>query len=183
VVGFVAPPQDGRIARILDVACSIGQCTTALKQRFPQAEIWGLDVALPLVRYAHKRATDLGIDVHFVQALAEDTKFPDAHFDCVLSYILFHEVPSRLFAPILAEFFRVLRPGGMLTVVDAPNTTAWPPGNKLWLDFDATYNCEPYSPAFVASDFQGLAKQAGFRVVSSGPTPTFLACTVLEKPA
>ena len=28
-----------------------------------------------------------------------------------------------------------------------------PAGNRLWLRFDARYNCEPYSPAFVASGF------------------------------
>lgn len=182
VAGFVAPPADGRVARVLDVGCSIGQCTTALKQRFPQAEVTGLDVGLPMVRYAHRRALDLGIDVKFRQGLAEATGYPDGHFDAVLAYILFHEVPSRLFRPIIAEMFRVLRPGGTFTVVDAPNQQGFPPPNRLWLQFDAQYNCEPYSPAFVASDLQQLLRDAGFRVTASGPTPGFLAFTTAEKP-
>jgi 2-polyprenyl-3-methyl-5-hydroxy-6-metoxy-1,4-benzoquinol methylase len=183
VVDMVRVPDDGQVREVLDVACSIGQCTTALKQRFPQAQVTGLDVGLPLLRYANLRARDLDIDVQFVQALAEETGLPGGQFDVVLCYILFHEVPSRLFAPILAEMFRLLRPGGTLTIVDAPNAQEFPAGNRLWLQFDAQYNCEPYSPAFVASDLPGLMRGAGFEVTSQGPTPTFLWCTTARRPA
>jgi SAM-dependent methyltransferase len=183
VVDMVRAPDDGQVRQVLDVGCSIGQCTTALKQRFPQAQVTGLDVGLPLLRYANLRAQEHGIEVQFVQALAEDTGLPDGQFDVVLCYILFHEVPSRLFAPILAEAYRLLRPGGTLTIVDAPNAQEFPAGNRLWLQFDAEYNCEPYSPAFVASDLAGLLRGAGFEVTSQGPTPTFLWCTTARRPA
>lgn len=181
VVEMVAAPEDGTVHRVLDLGCSIGQCTTALKQRFTQAEVCGLDVGLPLLRYAHKRATDLGIDVHFQQGLAEDTRLPSGQYDVILAYILFHEVPERLFTQILGEVHRLLRLGGRFTVIDAPNNRNLPAANKLWLKFDALYNCEPYSPAFVASDFAQLMTDAGLRVTHSGPTPTFLHCTTAVK--
>jgi SAM-dependent methyltransferase len=177
VADLVATPAAGGVARVLDLGCSIGQCTTALKKRFPAAEVTGLDVGLPMVRYAHKRAIDLGIDVHFRQGLAEDTGLPAGQYDVILAYILFHEVPERLFRQILAEVYRLLRPGGCFTVVDAPNSRNLPAANCLWLKFDAHYNCEPYSPAFVASDFRALIGEAGMRVTHQGPTPTFLHCT------
>jgi ubiquinone/menaquinone biosynthesis C-methylase UbiE len=181
VVESVLAPADGKVTRVLDLGCSIGQCTTALKDRFPTAEVTGLDVGLPMVRYAHKRATDLGVEVHFRQGLAEDTRLPAGQYDVILAYILFHEVPERLFKPILAEVHRLLRPGGCFTVVDAPNNRNLPAANRLWLKFDAHYNCEPYSPAFVASDFTSLLGEAGFRIDSAGPTPTFLHCTTAVK--
>ena len=183
VVDMVRLPADGQVRRALDVACSIGQCTTALKQRLPEAEVWGLDVSAPLLRYAHKRAVDLDIDVHFVQALAEDTGLGGGEFDTVLVYILFHEVPEQLFAPILAELFRLLRPGGTLTIVDAPPGHDLPVGNRLWLEFDSRYNCEPYSLAFVACDLPALLHEAGFDRIESGPTPTYLHCTTAIRPA
>ena len=183
VVDDVITPADGQVARVLDIGCSIGQCTTALKQRFPKAEVWGLDVALPLVRYAHQRAVDLDIDVHFQQGLAEDLPYEDGAFDVVLAYILFHEVPERLFRPILKQMYRVLRPGGALTVVDAPNDRHLPLPNRLWLRFDAIYNGEPYSPAFVASDLPALLKSAGFIDIEVSPTPTFLSRTIARKPS
>lgn len=181
VVDLVAAPEDGQVKRVLDLGCSIGQCTTALKQRFSAAEVCGLDVGLPLLRYGHKRATDLGIDVHFRHGLAEDTRLPSGQYDVILAYILFHEVPERLFSQILAEVHRLLRPGGCFTVIDAPNDRNLPAANRLWLKFDALYNCEPYSPAFVASDFRQLMTDAGLRVTHAGPTPTFLHRTTAVK--
>lgn len=182
VSDMVRVPSDGIVHRVLDTGCSIGQATTALKQRFANTEVWGLDVALPLVRYAHKRAIDMGIDVHFMQGLAEATGFPDGHFDAVLAHILFHEVPEPLFDAIIAEVKRLLRPGGTFTIVDAPNNTQLPVGNRLWQQFDARYNCEPYALAFVATDLRAMLERHGFRSIEAGPTPTFLWCTQAEKP-
>lgn len=183
VVDQVKVPGDGQVLRILDLGCSIGQCSTALKIRFPESEVTGLDVALPLLRYAHKRAVDQNIEVYFRQGLAESTHLPSGHYDVILAYILFHEVPERLFAPILKEVHRLLRKGGTFTVIDAPNNRNLDAPNKLWLDFDALHNCEPYSPAFVASDFPALLAENGLRVTSVSPTPTFLSCTTAEKDA
>lgn len=183
VVDTLAAPADGKIAKVLDVGCSIGQCTTLLKQAHPDAEIWGLDVGLPLLRYGHKRAVELDVDVHFKLGLAEALPFADGEFDCVLAYILFHEVPERLFQPIINEIHRVLRPGGTLTVVDAPNNTQLPAPNRLWQEFDARFNCEPYAPAFVASNLPGMLGTAGFSDINQFPTPTFLSGTTAVKSA
>ena len=181
-VNAMRVPEDGKVETILDLGCSIGQCTTALKERFPGAEVWGLDIALPLLRYAHLRATTLHIDVHFKQGLAEKLDFDDNSCDCVFAYILFHETPEHTFEPILREAFRVLRPGGTLTIVDAPNNSKMPAANRMWLAFDARYNCEPFSPAFVATDLVALLEKVGFGVVEHGPTPTFLSQTKAAKP-
>lgn len=180
VAALLVPPE-GKLDRIFDIGCSIGQGTTALKDRFPQAEITGMDVGEPLVRYAHKRAVDLGVDVHFAQGLAEDTKYPDGHFDAVLAYILFHEVPSSLFMPIIREMHRILRPGGTFTVVDAPNENNHPLPNRIWVKYDAEFNCEPYAPAFVASDLRAMLKEGGFDVLDTPPAPMFLQRTVGKK--
>lgn len=175
-------PDHGKVSRILDTGCSIGQCTTALKARHPEAEVWGLDIGLPLLRYAHMRATELGSDVFFKHALAEESGFDDASFDSVFAYILFHEVPEVSFGDILSEVFRLLRPGGTFTVIDAPNGTQFPAPNRMWLAFDAQYNCEPYSPAFVATDLKALLSDHGFKNIEQGPTPTFLSLTTAVKP-
>jgi ubiquinone/menaquinone biosynthesis C-methylase UbiE len=183
VAALVREPVDGRMRRVLDLGCSIGQGTTALKDRFPGAEVWGLDVALPMLRYAHLRAVDLGSDVHFVQALAEDTGLPAAHFDAVLAFILFHEVPAVLFPKIIGEAFRVLRPGGTFTIIDAPRVASLPPANRLWVQFDSEFNGEPYALDFVSCDFKRLLVAAGFELAESPPSGMFLDCLHCIKPA
>lgn len=177
-------PADGLIANMLDIGCSIGQATTRLKDLYPDAEVWGLDVGLPLIRYAHMRAVEHGKDVHFKQALAEDSGFADDQFDMVLSYILFHEVPVPKMAEILAETFRILRPGGVFSIYEFPNDMGQaPPGFRFMIDNDSRDNCEPYSPAFVTCDFKGMLEAAGF-VVEQGPAVSnkFLQSLVATKP-
>lgn len=178
-------PADGKIAKILDIGCSIGQATTVLKDLHPEAEVWGLDVGLPLVRYAHMRAVERAKEVHFKQALAEDTGFADGEFDMVLSYILFHEVPVPKMAEILAETHRILRPGGVFSIFEFPNDSGQvSDGYRFMIDNDSRDNCEPYSPAFVASDFKGMLQEAGFELEDGPPTSNhFLQSIVARKPA
>ncbi|MEM1231747.1 MAG: methyltransferase domain-containing protein [Pseudomonadota bacterium] len=179
-------PADGICARILDVGCSIGQCTRQLKTRFPDAEVWGLDVGLPLVRYAHKIACDQDVAVHYKQGLAEATGFEDDSFDAVLSYILFHELPVEIIEQVIPEMFRILRPGGTFTIFEFPNMPSdnLPAAQRFLIDYDSRNNCEPYSQAFVEFDFHGLIERSGFQLEPGQPCSNdFLQSLVLTKPA
>ncbi len=159
-------PRDGKkVMRILDLGCATGRLTFAMKDRFPDAEVWGIDVGAPMVRFAHTRGVDLGKDVHFAQRLAEDTKFPDNHFDLVISYIMFHEVTSEAQDKIIAEAKRVLRPGGVffpmdfLTGKQAPKSTAYRTF-AIWQDHK--FNGEPWRMEYSSRDFGELVKKHGF---------------------
>ncbi len=45
-------------------------------------------------------------------ACAEKLDVPDASYDAVVSIYLFHELPAPVRKQAVAEFFRVLKPGG-----------------------------------------------------------------------
>jgi len=131
-----------------------------------------------MVRYAHKRAVDLGIPVHFSQRNAEDTKFPDGHFDMITSYILFHEVQNDRIEVILREVFRQLRPGGTFSIFDFPyDVKAMPPMMQYFFTIDRVDNCEPYAIEFVTMDFTGLLKRVGFQV-ETGPNQIYEVRTI-----
>ena len=166
-------PDDGRVKRCLDLGCSVGQNAMALKERFPDAEVWGVDIGGPMVRYAHMRAADLGIDVHFAQRLAEDTKFPDNHFDIVTAQILFHEVTIDGANDIIRETHRVLRPGGKFLALDGsflvrqPRKTAYNRWRVWWTD---QWNTEVHYIPYSEYDFPKAFRAAGFNVGSTkGP--------------
>jgi ubiquinone/menaquinone biosynthesis C-methylase UbiE len=184
LAGLATPPADGKMDRILDLGCTIGQGTIQLKQHFPDAEVWGLDVGEPVVRYAHARAVKLGVDVNFRQALAEDMPFEDGSFDHVFAYILFHEVPIEVIPRILADVRRILRPGGTFSIFEFPSASQHlPPAYRFMIDYDSHNNCEPYSLGFVYADFHGMLKDAGF-AISEGPRSRndFLQSIVATKP-
>jgi ubiquinone/menaquinone biosynthesis C-methylase UbiE len=164
-------PADGKVAAVLDLGCSVGQGTLKLKTRFPEAEIWGLDVGAPMVRYAHARAVQEQAAVNFIQALAEDMPFENGHFDLVFAYILFHELPIAVIPKVLAEVHRVLRPGGAFTIFEFPSASQHlPPAFRFMIDYDSRDNCEPYSPDFVHADFRGMLTAAGFAVADGPPS-------------
>ena len=177
---------EGKCERILDIACGIGQASTALKKLNTDVEIIGLDVALPLLRYAHYRAVDQGIDVTFEQGLAEDMPYEDGHFDAVMSYLLYHEVAEEKIEEIVKEVHRVLRPGGTFSIFDFPNNhgQTLSPSYRFLIDFDSRNNCEPYSVAFVHCDFMGILRRAGFEVTEGPATSNpFLQSIIATKTA
>ena len=168
MVAALPTPADGRVRRVLDLGCSVGQSTTALWERFPHAEVWGIDVAAPLLRYAALRAARLGAGAHFAQGLAEDldgtggigARFADGSVDLVYASILFHEVPLEVGRRIVAGVHRVLRPGGLFVVSDLTLLTG---ESDVWADYDrrwdSTFNSEPHEYPFLRSDFTGLLRE------------------------
>ncbi len=163
-------PADGEVHRILDMGCGSGLSTTAYKERFPEAEVWGIDVGAPMVRYAHHAAVKKNIDVHFAQRLAEDTKFPDGYFDIVSDYIMFHEVDAPAAQKIVPEIFRILRPGGVFNHADSPtigNPKVPIPGTialkaRRWENH--RHNVEPWALDYAHTDFPQLMRDTGFEV-------------------
>jgi SAM-dependent methyltransferase len=161
-----ATPKDGKVRRILDIGTSNGQFATSMKRRFPEAEVWGLDVGGPMVRYAHLRAADNGIDVNFVQRHAEKSGFPDNHFDIVVSNLLFHEVNYTGSQNIIKEVARVLRPGGVFS----PTDDNYPPPTvkgKYTLWYNYRWNHEDWYADWHSIDFRGEMKKNGLKVAEN----------------
>lgn len=130
-----------------------------------------------MVRYSHKRAIDMGLDVHFAQRLSESTGFPDGYFDVVNAFILFHELPRDAALATVREAHRILRPGGIFTIIDFMNSKDFRSAAQLHSrNMDETHNGEPYSTDFVTWDFKG-ALEAVFAKVeeSSGFLPLRVA--------
>lgn len=185
-------PVDGKVRRILDMGCASGLSTTAFKERFTEAEVWGIDVGGPLVRYAHHRAVKKDLDVHFAQRLAEDTKFPDNHFDIASDLIMFHEVSANAAEEIVTEIFRILRPGGVFNHVDGLTegnsgrsiSKTIPRKARLWVGH--RHNLESWIFEYLQSDFPGLLRAAGFEVdldLSAPRDHRLLPTIIATKPA
>jgi ubiquinone/menaquinone biosynthesis C-methylase UbiE len=168
---------DFKPTRILDLGCASGMNTLPFVDAFPDAEVIGVDVSAPCLRYAHARAEGLGRKVHFAQRNAEKTGYPDASFDLVTSHILFHETSRRALANILAECHRLLKPGGLMVHVDVPRRrTAKTPYQQFMADWDTLNNNEPFWGTFMFDiDMTEAAKKAGFAAdkitETMAPTP------------
>ena len=154
---------DWQPRRILDMGCGIGSCTLPWVDAFPAAEIHGIDVAAPGLRYGHARANALGKAVQFSQQNAERTDFPDGHFDLVVSHILLHETSREAIVNIFRESFRLLAPGGRMVHADLPDIRQLPDlFQQVSIDQDHYDNNEPLWAGYYDLDLMALLQAAGF---------------------
>jgi SAM-dependent methyltransferase len=148
--------------RILDMGCTVGHSTLPYKELFPDAEVVGIDVAGPQIRYAHLRAASLGVDVHFEQQNAEQTDFADGSFDLIVSHILLHETSGKAMPAIFRECHRLLKPGGFMIHADLPPFDLMDEFTKFILDNETYFNNEPFWGAMREVDQVKLAVESGF---------------------
>jgi SAM-dependent methyltransferase len=128
-------PQAGE--DLLDVGCGTGNVTVRAAQT--GARTVGLDITPELLEVARRVATDVGVEVEWVEGDAEALPFDDASFDVVASTF------GCMFAPrhhvAAAEIGRVLRPGGRIAIA------AWTPEGKVGDFFRAIAAHVPPPPA------------------------------------
>jgi 2-polyprenyl-3-methyl-5-hydroxy-6-metoxy-1,4-benzoquinol methylase len=96
----------------LDFGCGIGRLTQAMAPH--SASATGVDVSQPMIELAAQKNRH-GDAVRYVCNTRPDLSvFPDGSFDFVLSAIVLQHMRAEYSLRYLAEFLRVLRPGGLL---------------------------------------------------------------------
>ncbi len=106
--------------RILDLGCSRGASLVSLAERYPEAQLIGLDVAPAMLsaarpqRAAWQRWLGLGKSAEPVRLAADAAKLPlkSRSTAVIWSNLLLHWLDDPL--PALAEAYRVLEVGGLL---------------------------------------------------------------------
>jgi SAM-dependent methyltransferase len=103
--------------RALDFGCGVGRLTQALASRFDRCD--GVDIAGSMIAEA-KRINRRGDRVGYhVNAQPDLMLFESETFDFVLSFIALQHMEPRYASRYIAEFIRVLRPGG-ITIFQLP---------------------------------------------------------------
>jgi len=148
--------------RILELGCTVGHSLLPFKAAWPEAEVIGIDVSAPCLRFGAARASSLGHEVTFSQRNAEDTGYPDASFDLVFSRILLHETCEAAVKRIFAECHRLLRPGGIMFHSDAPQFDELDPYAQSLRDWDCNHNGEPFMDGYYAMPLEAMFERAGF---------------------
>ena len=98
--------------RILDLGCGTGEITRRLAQRYPQAEIVGVDILEGNLAIARRDSLAFGEQVRYAVGDAFALAFDDDRFDLVVCRHMSQAVPD--FPRVLDEIGRVLKSGGWL---------------------------------------------------------------------
>lgn len=109
-------PESGQT--VLDLGCGAGLDTLLATRRVgPLGKVIGIDMTPEMVAKARRNAHLLGLsNVQIVVGETERLPLSDASIDLVVSNGVFNLCPDK--PGVLAEVFRVLRPGGRLQMAD-----------------------------------------------------------------
>jgi ubiquinone/menaquinone biosynthesis C-methylase UbiE len=107
---FFAMLPDVAGLRGLDIGCGEGHNTRMLARR--GARVTGIDIAEVFIAHARQSEADEPLGIEYRVASAVELPFVDRAFDFATGFMSFMDIPET--DRVIAEAFRVLRPGGFL---------------------------------------------------------------------
>ena len=147
------------LGRVVDVGCGTGNLLALLADARARVGAYaGVDVAPAMLRVAAAKRAGSPIRAALAAGAAEALPFADAAFDTAVSASTLHDWPD---APAgLAEIRRVLRPGGVLLLLDWDRTAL--PMRLLagWMRIARI----PYRRMHSRGEIARMLEDAGFRV-------------------
>ncbi|MBE9166257.1 class I SAM-dependent methyltransferase [Pleurocapsales cyanobacterium LEGE 06147] len=168
-----SPPK---VSDVLDIGCSVGISTLALHRFYRQRQntpirTVGLDLSPYMLAVAKIRDRAHREISQWLHAKAEDTRLPDNSFDVVTLQFVLHELPRQTTKEIFREVLRLLKPGGIMAIVDnnpaSPVIQNLPPA--LFVLMKST---EPWSDDYYTFDLETAIEEVGFEyktTVASDP--------------
>jgi ubiquinone/menaquinone biosynthesis C-methylase UbiE len=138
---------EGLNGRLLDAGVGTGRNMPFYP---PGSEVIGVDISPAMLLRARRRRGQSRAEVQLRQMDVTNLDFPDATFDAIVASFLFCTLPEEDQLPALKEVARVLKPGGILRLLDYTRpsrglrlllTRLWEPWAK-WA-FGASFDRHP----------------------------------------
>ncbi len=161
-------------AKVLDVACGTGaSALPAAEAVGPRGRVIGVDLSERLLARGREKAIRRGLtNIEFLQADMTSLGYPDAHFHAVICVFGVFFVSSM--ESLVAELWRLVRPGGKLAVttwgprIFAPAYDVWNEAvRKIRPDLYAAYN--PWDRITTPEAVRALFRGAGVPRVDVAP--------------
>jgi len=109
-------------ARVLDVGCGTGSCCVPLAQRYKDKnipiKIFAIDISPAMVKRTKELSQELKLDSIITCSVMDAMKIdvPDNNFDLITCMFIWDAIPNPQKPHILSEFYRVLKPVGLLVI-------------------------------------------------------------------
>jgi SAM-dependent methyltransferase len=130
----------------------------------PSGTAYGLDASADMLELAQTAAAEAGVaNAVFLSGRIEDIPLPDEHVDVVISNCVINLSADK--PQVLAEAFRVLRPGGRLGITDVIADDDTDPARRA-----ESQRCTGCGPVLTEREYRDLLQTAGFSRMSVSPT-------------
>src|SRR6266540_2363383 len=141
----------------------------------PTGKAYGLDMTDEMLALARENGRKAGVaNVEFLKGEIEHMPLPDSSVDVIISNCVINLSPDK--DAVLAEAFRVLRPGGRFAVSDVVVRGEVPAAIRksveLWIGCVAG--------ALEESEYRGKLAKVGFEAVDVEPTRVYTADSARE---
>ena len=107
-----------KIKNVLDVGCSTGISTEYVYRYFNRIKLTAVDLSPYFLAIAKFNSFKKIIPITFIHNNAESMNIESDSMDLVTCSYMFHELPPLATKNILKEIKRVLKPGGIIAIVD-----------------------------------------------------------------
>nr|WP_298682911.1 class I SAM-dependent methyltransferase [uncultured Dongia sp.] len=144
-----------RYPTIVDVGCGRGRSFRLLKDRFRPSRMIGIDVDGAMLRIAAAETAGEGLAVEFQQTTSSRLLLPAESVDMVFCHQTFHHLMDQEAA--LAEFHRVLKPGGLFLFAESTRKYIHSPMIRLLFR-------HPMDVQRSATEYLAMIRKAGFDV-------------------
>jgi len=134
----------------------------------PTGKAYGLDMTDEMLSLARRNQQAAGAtNVEFLKGDIEHIPLPDACVDVIISNCVINLAADK--SKVLAEAFRVLKPGGRFAVSDVVVQGAMP--DAVRRDMESWVGC--VAGALAVEEFNALLAASGFSDVSIEPTRVY----------
>jgi SAM-dependent methyltransferase len=134
----------------------------------PTGKAYGLDMTDEMLELARRNQADAGVtNVEFLKGEIEDIPLPDDSVDVIISNCVINLSGDK--DRVLAEAFRVLKPGGRFAVSDVVGRGAVP--EEIRKSVELWVGC--VAGAMEESEYVGKLRRVGFTAIGVEPTRVY----------
>jgi len=159
------PRRESSYPVVADVGCGFGRSLPRLHAHFRPQRLIGMDIDPDMLDHAAREATAAGLRAELINCSSSRIALPNDSVDLLFCHQTFHHLVEQERA--IAEFFRVLKPGG--TLLFAESTRRYIHSWLIRLLFR-----HPMEVQKTAGEYLALIRGAGFRVEDDAISYPFL---------